>query len=112
MRKLLLMVMAVLNVGGFSFSRESLPIQPSFVFTREVLPQSAASLPHVRFYSATWCKYCPQTKRQIDQARKAGLLPFDVDLIDVSNGGQPEWCDTIPTFAWDVNGQTYYVQDY
>jgi len=88
-------LLLITDVGGFSFKRESLP-----------------SRPVVRLYTATWCSPCHGVKDDIKAARKAGLLPFDVDLVDVSNGGHPEWCDTIPAFAWDVNGQAYYVQDY
>lgn len=59
----------------------------------------------VKMYVATWCAPCQSAKATI----KVSTLPFDVEFVDVSSGGQPGWCSTIPAFAWDVRGQTRYV---
>ncbi len=80
-----------------------------------VEPQAASKAEKrqiVRAYWATWCAPCITSKAEIKAAIKAGLLPFDMDFIDVSNGGAPSWCDQIPAYGWEVNGQTRYVIGY
>ena len=59
----------------------------------------------VTMYTATWCAPCRQAKAELQGAK----LPFDLRYQDVSNGGQPDWCESIPAFAWNANGQTRYV---
>ncbi len=59
----------------------------------------------VTMYTATWCAPCQRAKAELI----GGKLPFDVQYQDVSRGGQPGWCESIPAFAWIVNGQTRYV---
>lgn len=61
--------------------------------------------PVVTMYWATWCQPCGPAK---DELKKADL-PFDLKFVDVTNGGHPDWCDRIPAFAWDAQGQTRYV---
>lgn len=61
--------------------------------------------PLVTFYCASWCVPCQQAKAELNDVK----LPFDIKIIDVSNGGQPDWCDSLPAFAWDHKGQTRYV---
>jgi len=68
-------------------------------------PPKAESRPKIQMFTATWCGPCQSAKAAI----KAAKFPFDVEYVDVSNGGQPGWCASIPAFAWQANGQTRYV---
>lgn len=61
--------------------------------------------PRVTMYSATWCVPCQKAKAEL----QGKSLPFELKIVDVSHGGQPDWCDSIPAFAWQVRGQTRYV---
>ena len=65
----------------------------------------AASKPVVTMYTANWCVPCRRAKAELARA----TLPFSVREQDVSQGGQPEWCEALPAFAWVVDGQTRYV---
>lgn len=100
MRCLLLISIALMDVGGFSFSRESLP------------KKATAKRPVVRVYWATWCGPCRPAKANWDAYTKTHAVPFDVVLVDVSKGGQPEWCTEIPAMAWEAKGQTRYILGY
>lgn len=63
----------------------------------------------VKMYTATWCAPCQTAKIAVKAAVKEGKLPFDIEFVDVSNGGQPDWCSSIPAFGWQVEKQTRYV---
>lgn len=67
-----------------------------------------ASLPVVTMYSATWCGPCRQAKAEL----KAVVLPFELQIVDVSKGGQPAWCESLPGFGWEHNGQTRFILGY
>ena len=62
--------------------------------------------PVVRAYTASWCAPCKRAKAILKDVKD---LPFDLTWIDVTNGGQPDWCESIPAFAWECKGQTRYV---
>ncbi|MDB5338686.1 MAG: hypothetical protein JWN70_4305 [Planctomycetaceae bacterium] len=53
--------------------------------------------PVVLLYSASWCAPCRVARQELERSR----LPFDIRVIDVTNGGQPEYVDSIPYFEWD-----------
>lgn len=98
----IMLALAAIGGGGFTVTEgQAAP----FVVTYECEPSRAATRPVVVLYTAKWCAPCQSAKA----ALKAAKLPFDIEYIDVSNGGQPSWCVTIPAFAWDVNGKTRYV---
>ena len=84
---------------------EQNPWYPPVPQPKAVEKPKADQRPRVRMYVATWCAPCQSAKATI----KSSKLPFDIEYVDVSNGGQPNWCSTIPAFAWDVKGQTRYV---
>lgn len=65
----------------------------------------AESRPVVLMYSASWCAPCQHAKAELREAK----LPFDIKYVDVSNGGQPAWCESIPAFSWQHKSQTRYV---
>jgi hypothetical protein len=65
----------------------------------------AATRPIVTMYSATWCLPCQRAKAELQTA----TLPFDVQVTDVSHGGQPEWCESLPAFGWPAKGKIRYV---
>ena len=64
----------------------------------------------VTMFTATWCGKCGVEKAKI---QAAGTLPFDVRLVDVSDGGQPGWVTSLPTFWWaDNNGQSWHSPEF
>ncbi len=75
-----------------------------FLPASKIAPQPAKRSV-VTMYTATWCAPCQQAKAELKSAK----LPFELRFEDVSQGGQPDWCESIPAFAWVVNGQTRYV---
>lgn len=54
--------------------------------------------PVVNLYSATWCAPCQRAKAELKAA--ANDLPFTVRIVDVSNGGQPAYVESLPWVSW------------
>ena len=70
-----------------------------FVVTDRALPVStpvATKRPVVLLYSATWCTPCRIARRELERSQ----LPFEIRVVDVTAGGQPEYVDSIPYFEW------------
>lgn len=84
---------------------EAKPPRPPTAPLTPVEKPKAESRPVVRMYTATWCGPCQQAKANL----RGADLPFDLQMVDVSNGGHPAWCDSIPAFAWEHNGQTRFI---
>lgn len=74
-------------------------------FTKVEKPK-ASGKPIVRMYTATWCQPCQRAKAELKNAK----LPFEIQYVDVGDGSNaPKWCESVPSFAWDHDGQTRYV---
>ncbi len=52
--------------------------------------------PVVWFYSAKWCVPCQVARQELERAH----LPFELRVVDVTQGGQPDYVDGIPYFEW------------
>ncbi|MES2793813.1 MAG: thioredoxin family protein [Planctomycetota bacterium] len=61
---------------------------------------AATRRPVVILYTATWCAPCRAARQALQQSR----LPFDLQFIDITHGGQPAYVDSIPYFEWDAPG--------
>lgn len=80
--------------------RQSVPVSP---ITAPPVPK-AEQKPEVTLYSATWCGPCQSAKADLDKSK----LPFTIKVVDVTNGGQPSYVDSIPYFEWATpNGQRF-----
>lgn len=81
------------------------PVPPRPGVPQPVPTPKVEAKPIVKMFSATWCGPCQSAKASLKQSS----LPFDIEYVDVSNGGQPSWCSSLPGFGWQANGQTRYV---
>ncbi len=54
--------------------------------------------PIVLLYSAKWCAPCRAARQALDKA----ALPFEIRVVDVTEGGQPAYVDGIPYFEWQT----------
>jgi thiol-disulfide isomerase/thioredoxin len=70
------------------------------VFKAGEIDTAVTRRPVVIFYTATWCAPCRAARQALQQSR----LPFDLQFIDVTHGGQPAYVDSIPYFEWDAPG--------
>ena len=52
--------------------------------------------PIVLLYSARWCAPCRAARQELDKAD----LPFEIRVVDVTDGGQPTYVDSLPYFEW------------
>lgn len=105
-------ILAILALGIFShFVRgdESdywrAKVVTSIALRNPSVSAAPVSKPLVTMYGAAWCQPCGPAK---DELKKADL-PFEIKYVDVTNGGQPDWCDKVPAFGWDAHGRTRYV---
>lgn len=86
------------DTWGFVVEQRAGP--PEFVVTDRELPSNkpvTVKRPIVLLYSATWCAPCRAARQELERSR----LPFDIRVVDVTHGGQPEYVDSIPYFEWD-----------
>lgn len=81
---------------------------PAFVVTDRASPLPAMTdtaggstttpRPIVRVYSAKWCVPCRIARQELERAS----LPFELQVVDVTLGGQPGYVDEIPYFEWQT----------
>ncbi len=86
------------DTSGFVVEQRAGPAE--FIVTdREPLSTKPTTVqrPVVLLYSATWCAPCRAARQELERSR----LPFDIRVVDVTHGGQPEYVDSIPYFEWD-----------
>ena len=83
------------------FVVESPTHSAEFVVTDRAAPQVksvATPRPIVLLYSARWCAPCRAARQELDKAD----LPFEIRVVDVTDGGQPAYVDGIPYFEWQT----------
>lgn len=86
------------NTSGFVVGHH--PGHPEFIVTDRDPPLTKPATikrPVVLLYSASWCAPCRAARQELERSR----LPFDIRVVDVTHGGQPEYVDSIPYFEWD-----------
>ena len=80
-----------------------------FVVTDRALPVTKpvpTPRPVVLLYSATWCTPCRVARQELERSR----LPFEIRVVDVTEGGLPEYVDSIPYFEWHSSRGRWFAK--
>lgn len=86
------------DTSGFVVEHHAGPLQ--FIVTDrepQLVKPAATKRPIVLLYSATWCAPCRAARQELERSR----LPFEIRVVDVTAGGQPEYVDSMPYFEWE-----------